>query len=556
MGYIEGLLGGFVGRKREYEAEQLRSAEQANTREAKIFETLLNSPDKETRDLATAGLLQSAEPMRRKGGLRGWLGEMEASPYLQRIRDLPSEVSIPDETPEEYTGRVGTAPSGGMISAQPSASLAQPGAAATQPGAPPLTTVEPRPVGLETIRGDETPQAAPPQAAAAQAAPGAPPIDETVTVGAGPPILTGRTGPRQIFQTREEELVSRYAGQERGELEGVIRTLTPYIGREAAVKQALEERQRARGGGAGGYQSVPGQMPDGTPAFGVFDRVRGVYIDPVTQRPLDGFQPRTTTGSVSLGTYYEQAARALGYKSGALAPTSARPAIEAKARELAGTQAGAVTSGRGEAAANVPLSTPQRFQATKDLTEQWTKASADRREMERQFSLMQSGLSRFDADPIGASQAVLVTFQKVLDPTSVVRESEYARSPAGLALLDWLEGKYEQYKRGGVGVPKPILAEMVKTAEAFLNDANMKSALDNVRQRVHETAISYEIDPRLVLGADLPRQRSAVGTTPTATPAVGAPPPGATGSVKPTGTGLDATASKVFVDAAGNLVYK
>ena len=74
MAWLTGLLSGFGERKAQIEAENLREAELAGAREARVYETLINSPDPETRNLAIAGLLESAQPRRRKGGLRGWLG--------------------------------------------------------------------------------------------------------------------------------------------------------------------------------------------------------------------------------------------------------------------------------------------------------------------------------------------------------------------------------------------------------------------------------------------------------------------------------------------------
>ena len=66
------------------------------------------------------------------------------------------------------------------------------------------------------------------------------------------------------------------------------------------------------------------------------------------------------------------------------------------------------------------------------------------------------------------SQGVLVTFQKMLDPTSVVRESEYARSSEGLSVISQLEGKIDQWKQGGAGVPVSELENFVNLANGFL----------------------------------------------------------------------------------------
>lgn len=538
MGYLEGLLGGFSSRKREVEQENLRQAELTAARESKIFETLLNSPDKETRDLATAGLLQSAGPMRKKGGLRGWLGEMESSPYLEKIRALSPEVADASGAPPPPTAG---APAAGMVSTPPSGSLAQSPTAATQVGAPPLRAIETPPQGGPgaTVTAEDLPPGVDEILHARPEEPPPPIPSLGVTAGIQPPAgpagasLTGQAAaprmvPRQVFQTQEQQTLSRYSAQERGEILGVVAAYEAVgVPHEQAVQRAIEERMRSRGMAGSGMQSIAGEMPDGTPAFGVFNRATGKYIDPNTQQPLEGFRPRTTTGSTSLGTDRESLARQMFGKPAARLTPTEMAAVNDRLLSFSGERAGAVTSGRGEAAADIPLSTQQRFQATTDLSKEWQTIQGPVREMERQALLMKTGLDRYESDPIGGSQVVLVTFQKILDPTSVVRESEYARSPQGLAIMDRLQGMYERYKSGGAGVPKPVLAEMVATANQFLQD--MKGWNDQHKQRIFDTATSYQIDPRLVLGTDMPTSPggSQIAAPPPVNPSTtpGAPPP-------------------------------
>jgi len=67
-----------------------------------------------------------------------------------------------------------------------------------------------------------------------------------------------------------------------------------------------------------------------------------------------------------------------------------------------------------------------------------------------------------------ASQGVLVAFQKLLDPTSVVRESEYARSGNGQSLWDRMQGTWQKINQGGAGVTMEELENFVETANVFL----------------------------------------------------------------------------------------
>jgi hypothetical protein len=143
------------------------------------------------------------------------------------------------------------------------------------------------------------------------------------------------------------------------------------------------------------------------------------------------------------------------------------------------------------------LSPTAEANLTTKLATDWQKVSAPAREMDRQFNLMQTGLRRFhEGDKNGGSQAVLVTFQKILDPTSVVRESEYARSAEGVSMLQRMQGYAEKLASGGAGVPDSALQEMVKTAEQFT--ANSRRTAEGQRTRLKAFADHYHIPHELV----------------------------------------------------------
>lgn len=143
------------------------------------------------------------------------------------------------------------------------------------------------------------------------------------------------------------------------------------------------------------------------------------------------------------------------------------------------------------------LTPTQDFSFSERLAKSWTDATKSAREMDRQYSLMQTGLSRFNAgDKNGGSQAVLVTFQKILDPTSVVRESEYARSAEGISLLNRMQGAAERLQSGGAGVTAGDLSAMVETARQFVE--NMKTYTRGQRSRIDAQVKKYGLDPATV----------------------------------------------------------
>jgi hypothetical protein len=65
------------------------------------------------------------------------------------------------------------------------------------------------------------------------------------------------------------------------------------------------------------------------------------------------------------------------------------------------------------------------------------------------------------------SQALVVSFNRLIDPSSVVRESEYARTPEGSSFLNKLEGYKTKIFQGGAGISKEDLEIMRDTAKSL-----------------------------------------------------------------------------------------
>jgi hypothetical protein len=149
------------------------------------------------------------------------------------------------------------------------------------------------------------------------------------------------------------------------------------------------------------------------------------------------------------------------------------------------------------APASNDLSAYQAVNVAERLAGAWRTTNQPVKEMERQLRIMQTGLKRFrGGDKNGGSQAVLVTFQKILDPTSVVRESEYARTTEGQAFMDRIEGYATRLAQGGTTLTDRELAEMVQTARDIFD--GMASWSAGTRRRITAQAQKNGIDPALV----------------------------------------------------------
>jgi hypothetical protein len=148
-------------------------------------------------------------------------------------------------------------------------------------------------------------------------------------------------------------------------------------------------------------------------------------------------------------------------------------------------------------------------------------------EIERQFNIMRTGLRSLkedglqllDFDRMGddqtiefgddgfmipggmrhtsanaASQAILVTFQKILDPDSVVRESEYARSAQGVGLIDRIRGEWMRMTEGGAGVPVNELEGFVALASQWV--AESRASASRIKMMTDDVARRRGLDPR------------------------------------------------------------
>lgn len=137
----------------------------------------------------------------------------------------------------------------------------------------------------------------------------------------------------------------------------------------------------------------------------------------------------------------------------------------------------------------------------RQLSGEWGKATKDVQELYRANTIMKAGMEAARRGDLNAgAQAVLVTFQKFLDPTSVVRESEYARSPQGLSVANRISGFTQRLQQGGAGVPLPELETFAKLAEEINNKlaAEGTSLLSAQRQRLGTVAKRYNIPDELV----------------------------------------------------------
>lgn len=100
-----------------------------------------------------------------------------------------------------------------------------------------------------------------------------------------------------------------------------------------------------------------------------------------------------------------------------------------------------------------------------------------------------------------ADQTLVVAFNKLLDPTSVVRESEYARTGEGQSALSTVKGFVERVAQGGTGLTDENRREVVVMARKLLEGAQQ----DYLRKREQYSGLAsqYGLSPERVVGQDV-----------------------------------------------------
>lgn len=169
------------------------------------------------------------------------------------------------------------------------------------------------------------------------------------------------------------------------------------------------------------------------------------------------------------------------------------------------------------------------------LSNQWTAANKPIRDLDRQVQLMHTGMEAVNrGDLAQGAQMVLVTFQKILDPPSVVRESEFMRSAAGQSLMNRVKGAAERLTKGGAGITAPELQKFAALAQEAANAQRKASGIDGIKSRLGRTADRYNIPQELIF-----EDEGAVTPPPAARPYLSNDPNGGepiqTGTGKPKG---------------------
>lgn len=126
-------------------------------------------------------------------------------------------------------------------------------------------------------------------------------------------------------------------------------------------------------------------------------------------------------------------------------------------------------------------------------------------DMSRSYSIMTAAYKealskKSNESKAAADQALVTTFNKMLDPGSVVRESEYARTGEGQSAMAQLQGFIERVRQGGVGLTDENRKSVVDISKKLMQEA--QKVYQSKREEYTAYAKDYKTDPRLVVGKD------------------------------------------------------
>jgi len=99
---------------------------------------------------------------------------------------------------------------------------------------------------------------------------------------------------------------------------------------------------------------------------------------------------------------------------------------------------------------------------------------------------------------VASDQALAVLFQKMLDPSSVVRESEYARTPEGIGSFNYIKSFIPKLAKGGLQVSDEDRKSLYIMAQKLLDVS--KDTMNQHIGNYTNLAQQYGINPSLVFG--------------------------------------------------------
>ncbi len=108
-------------------------------------------------------------------------------------------------------------------------------------------------------------------------------------------------------------------------------------------------------------------------------------------------------------------------------------------------------------------------------------------------------------------QALIMTYNKILDPSSVVRESEYARTPENLSTVNRVMGALEKFSEGGAGLTAEDRQSLVLGAKIIADERG--KSFNEALKGYQKAATSAAVVPQDVIRSFRPAKKFQKGIT-------------------------------------------
>jgi hypothetical protein len=124
-------------------------------------------------------------------------------------------------------------------------------------------------------------------------------------------------------------------------------------------------------------------------------------------------------------------------------------------------------------------------------------------------ALLQRALATKDKQNyVATDQGLITMYNKLTDPASVVRESEYARTPENLPMVNRMIGAIGKVQAGGAGLTDEDRKALVAGAKIILRER--ATPYNNALQEYTDLSAQYNLDPTMVTRGMQPYNPSVV----------------------------------------------
>ena|SRR3990167_5936393 len=113
-------------------------------------------------------------------------------------------------------------------------------------------------------------------------------------------------------------------------------------------------------------------------------------------------------------------------------------------------------------------------------------------------ALLQGALSGNIKNQVALDQGLVTMYNKLTDPNSVVRESEYARTPENLPIVNRVSGAIQKLGEGGAGLTNEDRQALVLGAKIIGNERG--KAFQATKNEYNSLSEKYGIDPSIIIG--------------------------------------------------------